>query len=208
MYSYEIVKRILETAIDSLVDNFAREPYIHRCEHSIHCELYNMLVVHRALDGLYLLNNEGRRTTLIHKEWPETKPRPEKKGRRGNFDLAILDPAEILSSTVKEFTEGRITPAFVVEMGLNYPLDHLRDDDDKLENSGFNKKNSGCNKHGYLIHLWQPHKGITKKDVEKLLNWMPEAKNMVASVMFFDGEVMVKHLSDTNLVNISKNEYC
>jgi hypothetical protein len=156
-----------------------------------------MLVVHRALDGLYPLNKEGRRTTLIHKEWPETKPRPEKNGRRGNFDLVILDPAEILNSTVKEFTEGRITPAFVVEMGLNYPLDHLQDDDNKLVNSGFNK-------HGYLVHLWQPHKGITKKDIEKLMGWIPEAKNMVASVMFFHGEVMVKHLSDKNLVNISK----
>ena len=65
MYSYETVKKILETAIDSLVDNFAREPYIHRCEHSIHCELYNMLIVHRALQGLIPLKNDGRSTTLI-----------------------------------------------------------------------------------------------------------------------------------------------
>lgn len=204
MYSYETVKKILETAIDSLVDNFAREPYIHRCEHSIHCELYNMLIVHRALQGLYPLNNEGRKTTLIHKEWPETNPRPVKKGRRGNFDLAILDPAEIRDSTVTKFTEGRITPAFVVEMGLKYGLDHLRDDDDKLSNSGFNKKNNKCKKHGYLVHLWQPHKGIIKEDVEKLMNWIPESKNMVAAVMFLKGEVMVKHLGDTNLGNISE----
>ena len=33
MYSHKTAKDILEAAIDSLVDNFARKPYIHRCEH-------------------------------------------------------------------------------------------------------------------------------------------------------------------------------
>lgn len=198
MYSYETVKKILETAIDSLVDNFAREPYIHRCEHSIHCELYNMLVVHRALQGLrHLGENEGWSTTLIHKEWPETKARPEKNGRRGNFDLAILDPEEISKHSVKDFTAGLISPAFVVEMGLNYGLSHLQNDHEKL-------KNSGC-KDGYLVHLWQPHKGITDGDVKKLLEWLPSSKNIVAAVVFIKGVPMVKHLHDQNLVYIGNS---
>ncbi len=143
MYSNNTVKEILETAIDSLIDNFIKEPYIHRCEHSIHCELYTMLSVHRVLQGLYCLREENRKTTIIHKEWPEKIPRP--KHRRGNFDLAILNPEIMSSHSISDFCKGRIPPAFVVEMGLNYKLDHLVGDAAKL-------KNSKC-KHGYLVHL-------------------------------------------------------
>jgi hypothetical protein len=191
--SHGTVKEILETAIDSLVDNFTREPYIHRCEHSIHCELYSMLTVHRALQGLHRLRGDaGRSTNLIHKEWPETKPRPEKRRRRGNFDLAILDPEDIPEHTVEDFTAGRIRPAFVVEMGLNYGLDHLKDDDRKL-------KNSGCCC-GYLVHLWQPHKGISDAEIRSLQQWLPTAASSVAAVVFASSGPMVKHLTDTGMV--------
>jgi hypothetical protein len=217
MYLYETVKKILETAIDSLIDNFAREPYLHRCEHSIHCELYNMLIVHRALQGLYPLKNgtatekkslQGRSTTLIHKEWPETIYRPEKKGIRGNFDLAILDPEKIPEYEVKDFTIGVIPPTFVVEMGLNYWIDHLKNDDYKLTNSK-------C-ENGYLIHLQQPHKGIKKKDEDELRDWIDaepgvtctgrlpktvenKSNHKVAAVVFFKEGPMIKHLNEKNL---------
>jgi len=191
MYSHKTVKHILEAAIDSLIDNFAREPYIHRCEHSIHCELYNMLNVHRALQGLYRLKGHRRRsTTLIHKEWPETNARPEKQGRRGNFDLAILDPKRITKHTVEDFTAGRIRPAFVIEIGLNYGLDHLRDDDRKL-------KNSGC-RDGYLLHLWQPHKAIPDADLRELQEWC-SGKSNVAAVVFTNSGVLIKRLKDAAL---------
>lgn len=95
MFLDRTVKDILETSIDSLLDNFAQHPYIHRCEHSIHCELYAMLTVHRAFQGLYPLKGPtAHSTTLIHKEWPETISRLDKKGRRGNFDLVILNPED------------------------------------------------------------------------------------------------------------------
>jgi hypothetical protein len=158
-----------------------------------------MLIAHRALQGLIPLKDDGRSTTLIHKEWPETAARPEKKGRRGNFDLAILEPKEIQKHTVKEFSEGRIPPAFVVEMGLNYDLEHLRNDDEKLENSG-------C-EYGYLIHLWQPNKGIKKEDEDKLRDWIKigkKSKHGVAAVVFFKEGAMVKHLQDAQLANIIK----
>lgn len=120
MYDNATVKEILEIAIDSLVDNFTREPYIHRCEHSIHCELYTMLFIHRALQGVYPFKGNGNQNTaLIHKEWPETIAMPDKQGRRGNFDIAILDPVDIPKHTVTDFINGHIHPAFVVEMGLN-----------------------------------------------------------------------------------------
>lgn len=191
MYSEVVVKDILETAIDSLVDNFARQPYIHRCEHSIHCELYSMLAVHRALQGIYPLKDGiGRSTTLIHKEWPETIPQPEKVGRRGNFDLAILDPVDVPQHTVEDFSAGRIRPAFVVEMGLNYDLNHLTNDDAKLTNSA-------C-PHSYLVHLWQPHKGIRDADRTALENWCI-GKTHVAAVVFTNKGRLVKHLKDSQM---------
>lgn len=191
MYAQATVKEILETAIDSLVDNFTREPYIHRCEHSIHCELYTMLTVHRALQGLYRFKGGGNRsTTLIHKEWPETNARPEKQGRRGNFDLAILDPDDIPQHTVEDFSAGRIRPAFVIEMGMNYDLEHLSSDDAKLTNSGC------C--HGYLVHLWQPHKGIRPADLKALQEWC-KGKNHVAAAVFARDSLLVKHLKELTL---------
>jgi hypothetical protein len=195
MYEHETVKKILETAIDSLIDNFVKEPYMHRCEHSIHCELYNMLSVHRALQGMYPIKDTEHKTTLIHKEWPETKPRPEKNGKRGNFDLVILDPKTILDpenirNCKRDFIHGRIPPAFVVEMGLNYGLEHLTNDCYKLTNSE-------C-KNGYLIHLSQPHigKSIKKEGIMPLKNWIENKGNnhQVAAVVFFKDGVLVKNL--------------
>ena len=192
MYSEAVVKDILETAIDSLVDNFSRQPYIHRCEHSIHCELYSMLAVHRMLQGIYpLKDGMGRSTTLIHKEWPETIPRPEKKRRRGNFDLAILDPVDVQQHTVEGFSDGLIKPAFVVEMGLNYDLMHLTNDDSKLTNSA-------CS-NGYLVHLRQPHKGIRDADVTALENWCT-GKTYVAAAVFTNKGLLVKHLNDSQMI--------
>lgn len=147
-----------------------------------------MLAVHRALQGLYRLKGQGNRcTTLIHKEWPETKARPEKQGRRGNFDLAILNPEQILGHTVEDFTSGRIAPAFVIEIGLNYGLNHLKSDDKKL-------KNSGC-PNGYLLHLWQPHKGIVDADFRELQKWCSGKPN-VAVAVFRNAGLFIKHLKD------------
>ena len=196
MYSCDNVKQILDTVINTLIDNFMCEPYLHRCEHSIHCELYRMLSACRVFQGAYKLKgDEERSTTLIHKEWPETIARPENDGRRGNFDLAILSPNDISESTVSDFTSGRITPDFVVEMGLNYPLEHLLRDIEKL-------KNSNCEK-GYLIHLWQPHKGIKDAAIEQLqeivntISSSDETNLSVAAVVFTSSNLMVKHIGDS-----------
>jgi len=137
VYSFDSVKKILETSIDSLVDNFIREPYIHRCEHSLHCELYTMLTSHRALQGLYPIGDSGRKASLVHKEWPEPLIR-EGKNRRGNVDLAILNIDDLAAAEngINSFTEGRINPDFIVEIGLNYPIEHLENDYCKLDNSG------------------------------------------------------------------------
>ena len=192
MYSKKAVQEILEAAIDRLVDNFASQPYIHRCEHSLHCELYTMLTVHRSLQGLYpLKDNLNYLTTLVHKEWPETIPRPDKKGRRGNFDLVILDPTEIPKHTTADFRTGKIAPAFVVEMGLDYDLNHLQRDHIKFTNSH-------CCANGYLVHLWQPHKSITAPH-DALRTWLPTAKSKVAAVVWSPSGPLIKHLWESAL---------
>jgi len=154
-----------------------------------------MLSVHRALQGVYPFSGNGNQyTALIHKEWPETIARPDKNDRRGNFDLAILNPVDIRKHTVTDFTNGHISPAFVVELGLNYGLDHLTNDYTKLINSN-------CNQ-GYLVHLWQPHKGIRSNDIKSLQAWC-KGKNNVAIAVFIKNSVLVKHLKEESiLINI------
>jgi len=198
-YSFKGEKKILETSINSLEDNFIREPYIHRCEHSLHCELYTMLTSHRALQGLYPIGNSAYKASLVHKEGPEPFLR-EGKNRRGNVDLAILNIDDLATAVdgLNSFTEGRIMPDFIVEIGLNYPIEHLENDEGKLDNSGYT--NSDKKKGG--ISSRQPHKGIKDKEVEDLEAFIGTAKVEVAVAVFTGTHVLVKHLSDKALTKI------
>jgi hypothetical protein len=137
----------VDRAIDQFISEFIDFPYLHRVEHSVHCELFQNLMGQKLLNGRYPLENYL--TQLIHKEWPEYKPRPKNGNRRGFFDLGILSPESIESSSLQEFKEGRIKPTFAIEVGLNYDLEkHLKEDSDKLSNSEISN--------GYLIHLTRP----------------------------------------------------
>lgn len=134
---------MVEQAIDQLVLEFVELPYLHRVEHSLHCELYSLLTANRTLGRPYPLK-DGTLVQLVHKEWPETKIRPGKTGR-GNFDLAVLDPVAVSRSTLADFVNGRVDPAVVIEVGLNYGKAHLRGDMAKLDNSAPPR--------AYLVHL-------------------------------------------------------
>ncbi len=136
---------LVEHAIDQFVIEFAELPYLHRVEHSLHCELYALLTANRTLGCPYPLAHGGRRSQLVHKEWPEPVPRPEKGNCRGNVDIAVLHPQALFEAGIDQFREGRIRPVIAVEIGLNYSLTHLSDDVAKLTNSGV--------EHSYVIHL-------------------------------------------------------
>lgn len=132
----------VEWAIDQLVDEFVESPYLHRCEHSLHCRLYELLMTRPELNEVI---GFGRwRTQSVHKEWPEYRPRPGKRGR-GNFDLAILSPDSIQIATLDSFLNGRIRPSFAIELGLDYGLDHLTGDIAKFRNSAI--------RGSYLVHF-------------------------------------------------------
>jgi hypothetical protein len=145
----------VEWAIDELVREFITYPYLHRCEHSIHCRLYQLLSGREELHGGASIGR--RKTQLVHKEWPEFRPRPRKRGR-GNFDLVILSPDRVQATTLDEFLQGRIRPSFAIEMGLDDDLEHLSSDVAKFRNSGI----AGS----YVVHLVREQVSDHFKSVE------------------------------------------
>ena len=221
MYSFNAVKQILKTCIDSLVDNFIRNPFIHRCEHSFHFELFTMLSTHKDLRDLFPIGSSGYMTSLVHKEWPEPLRR-EGKTDRGKVDLAILnredlmDPVAaskksgLLPQRVRPFKEkevfarGFLMPAFVVELGLNYKVaTHLKPDHDKLLNSGYSKgaKDRGA----YLVHFWQPRTrtGIPEKELKAIKDFIANGPQVeIAVAVFGESHIWVKHLSDKVITEI------
>ena len=133
----------VEQSIDQFILEFIEFPYLHRVEHSVHCELFQILAQRKIFSRTYPM---GRWLTQpIHKEWPEYLARPEKGNRRGNFDLSVLAPDRLKSCSFSEFREGRVRPSIVIEVGLDYDLGHLTQDAAKLKNSGIEDS--------YLVHL-------------------------------------------------------
>ena len=133
----------VDSIVDEFVHDFVDRPYLHRVEHSLHCDLYGMLC------GDDVIGTEVRVgrfvTRLVHKEWPEFRPREGKRGR-GNSDLAVLSPNSLKGCSLEDFRQGTIEAAFVIEMGLDYKYDdHFPGDYEKLVNSRVFR--------GYLIHL-------------------------------------------------------
>ena len=128
----------VESAIDALILEFLEMPFLHRVEHSLHARLFQILVTQRIFADSLRIGDTDYYTQPVHKEWPETIARPEKNGRRGNFDLAILSPKDLEGASLDDFRHGRgsIVPKVVIEIGLDYGIDHLNQDIFKLENSG------------------------------------------------------------------------
>ncbi len=135
----------VESSIDKLVDGFIYKKWHHRVEHSLHCELFGLLKEFPILRTT--ISGKNFSTQLVHKEWPEPKPRPN-HNRRGNFDLAILQPHDC-TEDVHHFRYGKLPVAVAIEVGLNYELEHLLGDVHKLRHSDI----PAC----YLIHFATEH---------------------------------------------------
>lgn len=129
---------IVQRAIDQLVLDFVEFPYLHRVEHSIHCELFRILKSHTAFATTYPMGHLS--TQVVHKEWPR---RGVSSG--GNIDLCIHSPDDLLQCTYSDFREGHLRPAIGIEIGLDYKFGHLRKDETKLIASECRK----C----FLVHL-------------------------------------------------------
>jgi hypothetical protein len=134
---------LVEHALDQLVHEFLEFPYLHRVEHSLHAKFFSMLVSQLHFAQFYPLADGKIQTHTVHKEWPETRAREAQK--RGNFDIAIVAPAQLAAASLQDFREGRIAAPIVIEMGLDYDAAHLAADEEKLVNSAV--------PYPYLVHL-------------------------------------------------------
>lgn len=125
---------------------------------------------------------------MVHKEWPTTM----KKGRRrGNFDIVVLAPNFASGEPDLEyhFLEGHFVPAIVIELGLDYPHDHLRKDLEKLKNNAVPA--------GYIIHFVRG-RGPDEEE-RSLLKRDPNATVQTAAVFTKRTRRWVKHLEDSEL---------
>lgn len=115
----------------------------------IHADLLTRQPDRRYLRGWYPIGGSGFKTQLIHKEWPEARPRKKPDliadRRRGSFDLVVLAPSQLQRTALEQFIVGRINAPIVIELGLNYGKHHLTGDRHKLANSEV--------QHPYLVHL-------------------------------------------------------
>jgi hypothetical protein len=150
---------IVEQSINQLVQDFIQFPYLHRVEHSLHCELFRLLSNQRLF--MTKLPIDGWLSQPIHKEWPEWMPRPEKGNIRGNFDFAIILPEDFNTCLLKDYRNGRIKPPIVIEIGLDYGIDHLKGDANKIINSNIIQ--------GYLVHLLRDEKVSDLESLEDFL---------------------------------------
>jgi hypothetical protein len=179
----------IEKSIDQLIREFIKHPYLHRCEHSLHCDLYKSLTEKRIFNGKHPLKSTT--TQLVHKEWPETELRPGKT-KRGNFDFGILSPYSLPSCSNLDFWNGYIKPAFVIEIGLNYNLrGHLSPDSDKLDNSKVDN--------GYLIHLVRPEKDTDKNNSQTVENFILQCKWKTAYVRVTESKTHYKFVNDSKI---------
>jgi len=90
-------RALVESSIDALVQQFLDFPYLHRVEHSLYAELFNILTAQRHFSQHFQLSS-NEHTQTVHKEWPETRPREARK--RGNFDLAVVSPQQLRRCTL------------------------------------------------------------------------------------------------------------
>jgi hypothetical protein len=185
----------VERAINNGIDDFMKMPYRHRVEHSFHCDLY------RGLIGVPELNQKlvvgSFVTRMVHKEWPETKPRPHKGNRRGNFDLAILDAwsSALNGVSIKQFREGRIVPEVAIEVGLDRNLQHLEEDVQKLRDSKV--------VHGYVIHLVRQQHRLQSRIQDCVRMLMEDEKAGGPRIAFAqllpNGVIRYRHLNETEI---------
>jgi hypothetical protein len=175
----------VEQAVDLLVDDFAKHPYRHRVEHSLHLQLFRALTDQCPFDELKPVGESSLLAGLIHKEWPETRPSKDTE-QRGLFDLAVLAPSQLAQATIDQYRQGRIHAPIVVEVGLDYGRAHLERDLDKLRNSQV--------PYAYVVHFSRlPASG----NVEDLITAAHPNIRIAYAHVPPTGDRAVKHLADT-----------
>lgn len=138
----------VEACITQLLTDFVQHPYAHRVELSLHMDLYQALRAHAPLGEEIPIGSTPFSTRLVHTEWPSAKATTRigsDRLRRQSFDLAVIDPDDIRTGELEEFTQGRFRAPIAIELGLDYSLSHVKGDLEKLESNAVN--------HPYFVHL-------------------------------------------------------
>lgn len=142
------ITEAVNRAVLALGESFRERPFLHRVEHSLHCELY--MLIQKELECMpdhdrFVMTKDGFETQLIHKEWPHQDGIDDSR-RRGNYDLVVLDRASLAACTEKDYQDGRnVAIHSVFELGMNYDTDHLYKDYKTLQ------KTTAKNK--WIIHF-------------------------------------------------------
>lgn len=178
---------LVASAIDQLVLDFIEFPYLHRVEHSIHCELFRILKSHTLFATTYPMG--GRQTQTVHKEWPR---RGTSEG--GNIDLCIHSPDDLLNCSYRDFREGHLRPAIGIEMGLDCKRPHLVKDEEKLIAS----QSRTC----FLVHLVRDDVTDNFPAVERFLL---ESLCKTAYARIAVGRAFVKLIHDNEIRTIPAN---
>lgn len=138
----------VERCIEELVQGFLKQPFAHRVEHSLHVDLYHSLRRQEGLADDVAIGDTGFSTRLVHKEWPSHSPFSSDRGtreRRQSYDIAVLDPRDVASGSLKDLIEGRFRAPIAIELGLDYSLQHIDGDLAKLERNVV--------RHPYVVHF-------------------------------------------------------
>ena len=143
----------VEKCIEYIIDEFVKNPYLHRVEHSLHCEIYKILE-NKLIENNIITNRLGFKVCLIQKEWPHPE-NIDNSRRRGNYDLVILGYDSLINSTLNNYLIGKnIEINTAIEVGLNYSIKHLEKDCETLSKT--NAKNK------IIIHLKNKHSRKTE----------------------------------------------
>lgn len=102
------MQRAIWDAVRKTINKFRRHPYYFFTESDIHSYFYNSLY-----SSKFEVERDNRRIYLIHREYPtnfrycvddllnpefEPYPLSEKKGDRGSFDIAVLNPEFVMEA--------------------------------------------------------------------------------------------------------------
>jgi hypothetical protein len=157
----------IDIAIKAFCNEFKDNPYLHRCEHSLHISLYNKLI--KQFSEKFILNNNNNNnnnkllTSYIHKEFPGRKKNHSSSHKllpRTQIDVVVLKENQETNS-ISDFLNGNFEIDYAFEISLEYEMKHLCWDIFKFI-TGSNKSKDSKN---YIIHLY--NKNRTKKYFDK-----------------------------------------
>jgi hypothetical protein len=185
------IKNAVENSINKFIDEFIQFPYLHRVEHSIHTQLFYVMMKNPYLSQQVFMGDGKTKTSLVHKEWPWPLTN---NAKRGTFDFAVLTPEYLKKDcpNIHKFCDGHFCPPIIIEIGLNYGYSHLIKDKDKI--SKYLKQGGS----GYLIHLERERS--ENADTEKIIENVNIKGIKTAYALIVDKKIRYKYVNAPSII--------